>query len=196
MRRTFDVDIDVSPDFKRDEFGVRAMIYRDDTERIMPHPSGVYLEPVPVDPVTGLCAFDYKYGDDKGFMKVDLLVNTAYANFESKEEVLTALTSEVDWKLFLDRRIVDKLPHIANHFDIVREVKPQSIEDLADILALIRPAKIWMLEDYLTNKKRVRINLYKRPAGDKVYFKKSHAISYAAMIVCCLHRITETEIMF
>lgn len=195
-RRTFDVDIDVPPNFDREAFGVRAMIYREDNEKILPHPSGVYLEPVPVDPLTGCCAFDYKYGDEKGFMKVDLLVNTSYANFESKQEVLDGLHADIDWDLLLDEKIVSRLPHIANHFDTVKLCKPRSIEELADILALIRPAKIKMLDDYLVDKKRVRRNLYKRPKGDKVYFKKSHAISYAAMIVCLLHRMTEKEIRF
>lgn len=181
-RSLFDVDIDVTPSTERTNYGyARAMIYNADNQRIQPHPSGVYLEEVPVDPITNLCAFDYEYGDEQGFMKVDLLHNTVYENFKSKQEVLEASEAEIDWELFSKQEIVETLPHIAKHFEVVDKVKPKSVDDLADILALIRPGKIQLLEDYLINKEQTRRNLYRRPRQG-IYFKKSHAISYALMI--------------
>jgi len=190
VRRVYDVDIDVNKDCDKDQYGTRAMLYNQESETITSHPSGYYLESVPVDPETGCCAFDYEYGDEKGFHKIDLLTNSSYNGFSSKQEVINALTSEPPWSKLGDPEFVAKLPHIAKHFDVVSKVQPRSIEELADVLALIRPGKKHLLDAYLKNPKSVRRNLYKRSTNEQMYFKKSHSISYAAMIVCVMNKLS------
>lgn len=181
--KLFDVDIDVtSSSCKKGKYGVRAFVYNEKTRRISQHPSGTYLEEVPIDMMTGMAAFDYKYGDEAGYYKVDLLTNNAYNNIKSKSELLELVDMETPWEKFLDEEFVSRLPHIANHFEIVRKVGPRSIEDLADILALIRPGKAEMIDSYLESKISTRRNLYRKPTNGKIYFKKSHAIGYAVMI--------------
>lgn len=187
-RRVFDIDIDVAPGLDRDKIGTRAMVYNEEQEKILPHPSGVYLEPVPVDELTGLCAFDHKYGDDQGYLKVDILTNTTYGKFQTKSELLQAADKEPDWSLLLNERVVADLPHLPNHMDVLRRLRPQSVEDLADVLAIIRPGKIHLLDAYEANKESVRRELYRRSSNGKPYFKKSHAISYAVMIVAALNQ--------
>lgn len=187
MRSIFDIDIDTASSTDKSLYGIPAMIYNEEQERIAPHPSGVYLEDVPIDHKTNLCSFDYKYGDDNGFMKVDVLHNSVYDVFTSKEEVLTASEGDIDWSVLSDRSVVESLPHIAKHYDTIQKVKPKSVEDLADVLALIRPGKISLLDSYIKNKKQTRRNLYKRPATG-MYFKKSHAISYALMIKTLIYK--------
>jgi hypothetical protein len=187
MRTIFDIDIDTATNTDRKLYGIRAMIYNTDAEKIMPHPSGVYLENVPVDKKTDLAAFDYGYGNAKGFMKVDILHNTVYDAFRSKQEIYDAIDGDIDWDLFKDQTIVESLPHVGKHFDIVSKVTPRSVEDLADILALIRPGKANLLSQYLKHKQEVRRQLYARPK-EGIYFKKSHAISYALMITCLIHK--------
>lgn len=187
MRSIFDIDIDTATSTEKSNYGIPAMIYNEEQERIAPHPSGVYLENVPVDHKTNLCAFDYKYGDAQGFMKVDILHNSVYDMFSSKEEVLTACEGDINWEILKDRSVVESLPHVAKHYDTIQKVNPTSVEDLADVLALIRPGKISLLPDYIKNKKQTRRNLYKRPSTG-MYFKKSHAISYALMIKTLIHK--------
>ena len=64
---------------------------------------------------------------------------------------------------------------------MVSKVKPTSILELADILALIRPGKMILMDKYLRNKKATRVELYtKRQASD---LRKSHAVAYAVNIV-------------
>lgn len=188
IRRTFDVDIDLPSTVQKGDLGfTQAMIYNEKTQTISPHPSGYYFEEVPVDPVTSLCSFDYEWGDSNGFMKVDLLTNRVYDQFKTKKDVLDAIEEDnVDWSLFQKREIVEKLPHLGKHFETVRDLSPKSIEDVADILALIRPAKRELIPEYKLDKKRIRRKLYLRPRDNSIYFKKSHAISYALMIVCYL----------
>ena len=195
LRREFDVDIDVTSRLDRSIYGTKAMVYNADNERVLPHPSGVYIEEVPIDPETGDCAFDYKDGGSLGFYKVDLLNNTVYDEYRSREEVLEAIEGDVDWSVFRDAKVVSKLPHIANHFDLVSQVSPKSIDELADVLALIRPGKAHLLDDYIKSPNFVRSEiLYKKPTNKKAnYFKKSHAISYAYMIICALRKISNTR---
>jgi hypothetical protein len=189
---TFDVDIDVVG-CDKDQYGIRAMIYNGDTMKILPHPSGIYFDEVPVDKETGLCAFDYKWGEAAGFQKVDLLNNNSYMKFKTKRDVLDSVSMEPDWSKLQDRDIVESLPHIANHFEIVSRLEPKSIEDLADVLALIRPGKKHLIEDYIEDKTAARRYLYKRSVNDQVYFKKSHAISYAVMVVCVMNKMTNSS---
>lgn len=180
-RTIFDIDIDIKSSTDRSTYGTRAMIYNKETQRIQPHPSGVYLGLVPIDGITKLAAFDYEYGDEQGFMKVDLLSNTVYDQFKSKQEVYDAVDGTIDWNIFKKRSVVESLPHLGKHFDIVEMLEPKSIEDLADILALIRPGKDHLLPQYKKNKEQTRRQLYKRPRTG-MFFKKAHAISYALMI--------------
>lgn len=195
IRRTFDVDIDVKSNMDKSDFGTRGMVYNEDTAKIIPHPSAFFLEFVPVDPLTGNAAIDHKYAEAQGFMKVDLLSNTTYDSFRSKKEVLMSLEKEPDWSMLEDREFVETLPHLGKHFEIVQRLEPRSIEDIADVLALIRPGKTHLIDAYQRNKADVRVNLYKRPNDGQMYFKKSHAISYAAMIVCTMNRKTGRNII-
>lgn len=191
--RTFDVDIDVSgKSINKDDYGVRAFVYKN--ESIVAHPSGYYIDPVPVDPLTGLCAFDSDYGEEAGFQKIDLLSNSSYDLFSSKEEVLECMSRTPQWELLQDEKFVAKLPHIAKHADLLIQTQPHSISDLADVLALIRPGKIHLTDAYIANKKRTRAKLYKRSKGH--YFKKAHAYSYAVMIVCVMNKLSESMIVF
>ena len=78
--------------------------------------------------------------------------------------------------------------HIHNHYDIVKQLKPTSIEQLAAVLAVIRPAK-----RHLLNKEWDIINkeVWVKPDDDSYFFKKSHAIAYAIAIVVQLNSIVE-----
>lgn len=195
IRRSFDVDIDVCSDTDRNKIGVRAIVYNEENKKILPHPSGVYLEKVPVDLLTGNAAFDYNEGDALGYFKVDILTNTSYDSFKTKKELLECMVTEPDWDLLHKREIVEKLPHVSKHFDMLKKISPTSVESLADCLALIRPGKSHLVEEYLESPETVRPRLYSRPK-EGVYFKKSHAISYALMIVCVLNKVHSVGILW
>ena len=187
---SFDIDIDVKPNTKREKYGICAMMYDEDKEKISIHPSGIYLSDVPVDEHTGHSAIDYKTADSEGYLKVDILTNSAYDSFKSKEQITDAIENHINWDNLYKYDVVKKLPHIANHYDLIRKIQPRSVEELADTLALIRPSKIKYIDAYIENKEKVRLNLYRRPTDGSPYFKKSHAISYAVMILCSMYSQT------
>ena len=76
-------------------------------------------------------------------------------------------------------KIVEQLFHIHNHFDIVNTLKPKSIEQLAAVLAIIRPAKRYLAKQ---NWNEIESNVWQKPTDGTYYFKKSHAIGYALAI--------------
>jgi hypothetical protein len=65
---------------------------------------------------------------------------------------------------------------------------PNSISQLAAVLAMIRPAKRYLIgQDWNT----VNAEIWQKPAGNEYYFKKAHAIAYAAAIVVQMNLICE-----
>lgn len=192
----FDVDIDVQPTFHREDYGIRAIIYNSEQKKIQPHPSGVYIDSnIPIDHITGFAALDYEHAESLEYIKIDLLSNNSYTRFLSKVEILELMNKTPDWNKLLDEKIVKKLPHIKKHHKLLCTLKPTSVEMLADVLALIRPGKSKFIDSYKVDPEEVRKVLYQRPADGNMYFKRSHAIAYALMLVVMLNVIDQKKLV-
>jgi len=166
---------------------VRASMLKD--KKLSPHPCGVYFQDVPTDPITGLAAVPYEQAEDLGCFKVDFLHLHVYDHFSSSEEIRELLNHEPDWKLLSMPSVVKQLFQLSKHFDIIEQVKPNSVLTVADVLALIRPQKRFMLNYYLSNPTKARAELYRIEEASGYSFKKAHAIAYALVIVLQLHLI-------
>lgn len=189
---SFDIDIDVAPHTQKTDYGIRAIQINGNDIRL--HPSGYYMKNgMCVDPETNAATIEYKDADNRGFIKIDLLTNISYENYNTKQDQRDAIEKEPNWDLFRDEGVVGMLPHIANHYELISRLDIRSIDDLADALALIRPAKASMIDDYLNNKVITRKQLYRKPTTGEYYFKKSHAYAYAIMIVGLLNTIDNTN---
>lgn len=185
-----DIDIDILPFNLSKVFptGVKASIYKD--EKITAHPCGVYFQHIAKDPITGLSAIPYDVAEEFGFFKIDFLNVHVYDNFTSREEIKELLKHEPDWDLLNIPSVVSQLFQISKHFEIIDQIKPKSIIELSDCLALIRPQKRYLLKYYLENRIKNRELLYKKePGSDGYAFKKAHSIAYSLVIVLQLHLI-------
>ena len=185
-----DIDIDVPSSFKiTDEFqeAVRASIYKDG--KLSPHPCGAYFQNVPVDPLSGLAAIPYSQIEELDAQKIDFLHVHVYDHFTSKDEIRALLQCEPDWNILQIPSIVDKLFQISKHYQLISRLKPTSILELADCLALIRPQKRYLVDLYIKNQDKARSMLYTQDEGTSYSFKKGHALSYAMVIVLQLHLI-------
>lgn len=184
-----DVDIDLQTSFKPTTLfpWTRASMVKNDELR--PHPCGVYAQNVPVDTVTGLAAIPYKEAEDAGYMKIDFLHLGMYDHFQSREEIEQLLLVEPDWGLLLVPSVQKKLFQLSNHGDVLDEIKPKSIDQLADVLALIRPGKKKLAKLYHSHREKTRNILYSKDESG-YSFKKSHAIAYSMVIVLQLHLIS------
>jgi len=74
------------------------------------------------------------------------------------------------------------------HGDIIRKTLPTSVEQLSAVLAMIRPAKRYLIgKDWTT----IMTEVWTKPSNDEYYFKKSHATAYAVAIVVQMNLICE-----
>jgi hypothetical protein len=183
-----DIDIDFRTDINPKKLfpWTRASIVKDDELR--PHPCGYYPQTVPIDPVTGLCAIPYKEAEQEGFTKIDFLHLGLLDSIETRQEIDAMLAEEPDWGLLQMSNVHPKLFQLAKHGELLKIIKPTCIEELADVLALIRPGKKQYIKLYKTNRESVRKVLW-TPDENGYHFKKSHGIAYAMNIVLQLHLI-------
>jgi len=185
-----DIDIDFKPNFDPLDYfdGVRAS--RVEKGELRKHPAGVYLQSIPKDPITNLAAIPFEEAEELGYFKIDFLHISLLDDFDSKEEIRALLAMEPDWSILDKQENVEKLFQIGRQFDVVQTIKPKSIEDLCDVVAIFRPGKKHLLRHYTTNKEFIRKELYKKPDKDNAYyFKKSHSLAYAMNIVLQMHLI-------
>ena len=152
------------------------------------HNTGVYSSSVPVNPLTGNASMDYKEAEERGYFKIDFLNVGIYKDIQSEEHLVRLLNQEPLWDLLEQDDFSNLLFHVNGHGAILRKMKPKSIEELAAVLAVIRPAKRNLIgKDWSVVKNEV----WQKPVGDEYYFKKAHAIAYAAAIVVQMNLICE-----
>lgn len=181
-----DIDIDIDPRANLNHLKmVRASMV--ENQKLKQHPVGIYLQKIPTDIDTGLAAIPYQYAQDLDFIKIDILNLNLLKMFENRQEVLAVLDMQPDWALLQIKEVVEKLFHIKKHYDLVAKCKPTCIEDLADLLALIRPNKTILIDKYIKHKSEVRKVLYDKI--DESDLRKSHAIAYALNIVLQMNLI-------
>jgi len=185
-----DIDIDLQPTFNPLKyFGkiTQASMVKDN--ELVKHPCGVYFQNIPRDKITNLSAIPYEPAEELGYFKIDFLHLSILDYFENKEQIRTLIKKDPDWSLLENENAVSKLFQIHNHFKVVNQIKPKSIQELSDTISIIRPNKRNLLNKYLQNKEKIRPLLYRQSDEDKSSFKKSHSISYALTIVLQMHLI-------
>ena len=82
---------------------------------------------------------------------------------------------------------------IHKQFNIVQKLKPKSIEQLAAVLAIIRPAKRYLLDKTWTE---IIEEVWIKPTDGSYFFKKSHAVAYAQAIVVQMNLILKGKYTF
>jgi hypothetical protein len=161
---------------------------RIDDDKLVKHNTGVYLHAVPVNAQTGLCAVPYDHADQEGYFKIDFLNVGIYKGVRNEEHLVELINQEPLWDLLLDQQFVDLLFHLNGHVDILKKTCPSSVEQLAAVLAMIRPAKKHLIgKDWTTILKEV----WTKPTNGDYYFKKSHSFAYATAIVVQMNLICE-----
>jgi hypothetical protein len=182
-------DIDI--DFVDREAALKLFEYttasRLENNNLVKHNTGVYLHDVPVDPITGLCSIPYDQAEDK-FFKIDFLNVGIYKGVRDEAHLIQLMETEPLWDLLEQDDFSNLLFHVNGHGSILRQAKPQSVEQLAAVLAMIRPAK-----RYLIGKDWNEINseVWAKPVNDEYFFKKSHATAYAVAVVVQMNLICE-----
>ena len=167
-----------------------TIIKEDKTEK---HKTGVYFHAVPEHPVTQHSSLDYKKAEERGYFKIDMLNVNIYKNVKSEQELVELMIQEPNWDMLKDPKTVENLFHLNGHFRIVSLLKPKTIEQLAAVLAIIRPAKRHLMHKEW---KDIIAEVWVRPTDGSYFFKKSHAVAYAQAIVVQMNLMMRTKYSF
>jgi hypothetical protein len=152
------------------------------------HNTGVYCTSIPYNPLTNTASIDYKEAEARGYFKLDFLNVSVYNGVRNEEHLIELMNKEPLWDLLLQDEFVNLLFHLNGHGEVLRKTCPTSVEQLGAVLAMIRPAKRYLIgKDWTTIMNEVWI----KPTTDEYYFKKAHAIAYATAIVVHMNLICE-----
>lgn len=185
-----DVDIDCigREDILRGIECIYGSIHRDNN-KIEKHPTGVYFQNIPRDPTTNVSTLDHRIASDYGYFKIDFLNVNMYESVRDEAHLLSLLDKEPPWDFFEYEEITDKLFHLKGYSHLLQKYKPQCVEDLAMILAIIRPSKAHLQQ---AGWEDIRKDVWVKHAGDDNYqFKRAHGIAYSLAIIVNLNLLIE-----
>jgi len=183
-----DIDIDFLDRDQALKLFNHTVASRNDQVSLVKHNTGIYLHDVLIDPITGLCSIPYEQAEEQGYFKIDFLNVGIYKGVRDEEHLVHLMNQEPLWDLLLQDEFVNLLFHLNGHGDIIRKTRPTSVEQLSAVLAMIRPAKRYLIgKDWTT----IMTEVWTKPETGDYYFKKSHATAYAVAIVVQMNLICE-----
>lgn len=192
MKFKSDIDIDVGDREKALNLlkHIPATINKDN--KLTKHNSGVYFTEIPADPFNFKSSIDYKTAEELGYIKIDVLNVNLYNQIKSEKHLEKLMNTEPVWESLYDKSVCEKLTHIGSHYDtLIKMPEPvNSIPRLAMFLAIIRPAKRHLIGKAW---KEVAETIWDKPADDEYYFKKSHAIAYANLVVVNMNLLNQVS---
>jgi len=148
--------------------------------QVRKHNSGIYVTDIPYDPINNCAAIDYEDAENRGYFKIDLLNMSVYQLIKSPEHYEEMLTKIPPWdKLWQDIEWSKQLVHVGNYTELLKSMRPDSIPRMAAFISIIRPGKA-----HLQNQtwKDVFQSVWDGDDSRGYTFKKSHALSYAALV--------------
>lgn len=180
-----DIDIDVADRHKVLE---NFDSFNASLDGLKKHNTGVYFTDIPVNPITNISSIDYKEAEDRGYFKLDILNVSLYKDVQSEEHLNKLLKQEPLWDLLTEPDFSNNLFHVGEHSSVLKQTQPKNIEQLAAVLAMIRPAK-----RHLINRTWPEImkEVWIKPSDGAYYFKKAHAVAYAHAVVVQMNLICE-----
>jgi hypothetical protein len=138
--------------------------------------------------VTNLANIDYKAAEERGYFKIDFLNVNVYNGVRDESHLKQLMEVEPLWDLLEQDDFTNLLFHLNGHGSILRTMKPKNLEQLAAVLAMIRPAKRHLIGKGWNE---VFEEVWIKPEGGEYYFKKAHAVGYAMAIIVQMNLICE-----
>ena len=184
------MDIDI--DFANRQFALEKLkhiiaVRQTDTE-IVTHNTGVYFQNIPNNPVSNYSTIDYKTAEERGYFKIDFLNVHIYNDIKDNTHLVKLMETEPIWDLLQNEEFVNLLFHLNGHGDILRKTLPTSVEQLAAVLSMIRPAKRYLIgKDWNT----IMNEVWVKPPDGSYAFKKAHSFSYAMAVIVHMNLLCE-----
>ena len=175
-----DIDIDMPDRAKVLELIQHTSARQVVSGKVKKHNSGIYVTDIPRDIVNGCSAIDYESAEDRGYFKLDFLNMSVYQLIRDPAHYEQMLTASPPWeRLWQDSDWARQLVHVGNYTDLLRLMKPDSIPRMAAFISIIRPGKAHLQRKLWAE---VFASVWDGDESQGYTFKKSHAISYAALV--------------
>ena len=159
--------------------------------QVRKHNSGVYATDIPWDPVNQCAAIDYETAEQLGYFKIDLLNMTVYQLIQSPAHYKQMLEQEPPWsRLWTDSEWAKKIVHVGNYTDLLDSMRPDSIPRMAAFISIIRPGKAHLQK---CDWEQVFASVWDGDASRGFVFKKSHAVSYAALVALHMNLLNTSD---
>ena len=152
------------------------------------HNTGVYVTEIPHNPVDNLSTIEHKAAEQRGYFKLDLLNVSIYKDVRNEAHLQQLMETQPQWDLLQHDDFNNLVFHVAGHGTVLRSMKPTSVEQLAAVLAMIRPAKRYLIGKEWT---AVMKEVWTKPTNSEYYFKKAHAFGYAMAVVVHMNLLCE-----
>jgi hypothetical protein len=153
------------------------------------HNSGVYVTDIPWDPVNRCAAIDYEQAEARGYFKLDFLNMSVYQGIRDHQHYEQMLEQDPPWsRLWTDPAWSSNLVHVGSYTDLLERMRPDSIPRMAAFISVIRPGKAH-LQGLPWD--RVFDSVWDGDASRGYVFKKSHAISYAALVALHMNLLNQ-----
>ena len=155
------------------------------------HNSGVYVTAIPYDPVNNCAAIDYETAEQRRYFKIDFLNMGVYQLIKSPEHYKEMLYADPPWaRLWQDPAWAGQLVHVGNYTELLKSMRPDSIPRMAAFISIIRPGKA-----HLQNKTWADVfeSVWNGDDSKGYTFKKSHALSYAALVALHMNLLTQVD---
>ena len=183
-----DIDIDFADRDKALKCFKHIRASRVENGNRVKHNTGVYMNEVPYDPMLDLASVDYKEAEEYGYFKLDFLNVSIYKDVRDEAHLEELMNKEPLWDLLTHDDFVDNVFHLSGHGDVLRTSMPKNVEQLAAVLAMIRPAKRHLIGKTWNE---IMTEVWTKPEGDEYFFKKSHATAYAVSVVVHMNLLCE-----
>jgi hypothetical protein len=156
------------------------------------HNSGIYVTDIPADPVNQCAAIDYEEAEQRGYFKLDFLNMSVYQLIRDPVHYEEMLTATPPWeRLWTDHAWASQLAHVGNYTDLLRVMKPDSIPRMAAFISIIRPGKAHLQTCPWTE---VFATVWDGDESRGYTFKKSHAVSYAALVALHMNLLNQSDV--
>ena len=156
------------------------------------HNSGVYVTDIPRDVVNQCAAIDYETAEQRGYFKIDFLNMSVYQLIRDPAHYDQLLNTEPEWsRLWTDTAWASQLVHVGNYTELLRQMQPNSITRMAAFISIIRPGKA-----HLQGKSwdQVFDSVWDGDNGRGYTFKRSHSISYAALVALHMNLLNQDSV--
>jgi hypothetical protein len=152
------------------------------------HNTGVYATEIPHNPIDNLATVEHKAADERGYFKLDFLNVSIYKDVRDNEHLTQLMEREPLWQLLEHTDFSDKVFHLNGHSELLKQLKPTSVLELAATVAIIRPAKRYLAGSSWNS---ILQEVWIKPTDKQYFFKKAHAVAYEHAIVVHMNLLCE-----